>query len=57
MFRRLFAANAAKLVSEWIEHDASDDDNVEFDVSMLDDADFDDVIGLAFVWQLYLWKE
>ena len=31
--RRLSAANAAKLISEWIENDDKDEDNVEFDDS------------------------
>ena len=43
MSRRLSAANAAKLISEWIENDDKDEDNVEFDdssdVSELDNVE------------------
>lgn len=46
MSRRLSAANAAKLISEWIENDDKDEDNVEFDdssdVSELDNVEIDD---------------
>ena len=48
MSRRLSAPNVAKLISEWIENDDKDEDNVEFDdssdVSELDNVDIDEPI-------------
>lgn len=46
MSRRFSAANAANLISEWIENDDKNEDNVEFDdssdVSELDNVEIDD---------------